>query len=187
MYLGKYIIPDSRTRTKSYIRRLCFCISALLFCTWSTIAQSQGVSVQLPSTVNSGARDRVVSPDRFECEMAIQGKAQFEYGVAATNSQSNNFIGQTNNNGTNLTAYGKIVIPIGAPKTRLDCNRLYELELRKRELEIKLLEMQTNPDNFRAAEAPPTGPSVVMVPKNNLKDDIKVPNVVLRPHEVPKK
>ena len=38
--------------------------------------------------------------------------------------------------------YGKIVIPIGAPKERLNCNALYQLELRKKRLEVEKLEAE---------------------------------------------
>ena len=38
--------------------------------------------------------------------------------------------------------YAKITIPIGKPKERLDCSKLYKLELRARELEIRKLEAE---------------------------------------------
>jgi len=105
--------------------------------------------------VNGGARDRIVTPDRFECENSLSGKAQIEYGVAASNgSSSNAFSGTPTTAGTAVTVYGKLIIPIGAPKSRIDCNRLYELEVEKRMLEIKLLQMQTSPDYFKPAEVP---------------------------------
>lgn len=106
--------------------------------------------------MNSGARDRIVTPERFECENALSGKAQVEYGVAASNAQSSSSFSTVTqpDQGKNITVYGKIIIPIGAPKSRIDCNRLFELEVRKRELEIKLLEMQTQPDFFKPAEVP---------------------------------
>jgi len=110
----------------------------------------------LPSTISGGARDRIVTPERFECEMAISGKAQMEYGVAASNGNTTNSIVPQNPTSSTVvtTVYGKITIPIGAPKSRIDCDRLYQLEVRRRELEIKLLEMQTSPDQFKPAVIP---------------------------------
>lgn len=144
MYLGK-------TESKHYSRFWCL---FLCVCSLSISANAQ-VSVQLPSTSANVARDRIVTPERFECENALGGKAQVEYGVAASNSQNNNnFQATPPTGGNNVTVYGKIVIPIGGPKSRIDCNRLFELEVRKRELEIRLLEMQTNPDNFKATPVP---------------------------------
>jgi hypothetical protein len=50
--------------------------------------------------------------------------------------------------------YAKITIPLGAPKTRLDCNKLYQLELKARELEIRKLEQEVyNLRNLKFAES----------------------------------
>ena len=38
--------------------------------------------------------------------------------------------------------YGRITIPIGAPKERLNCNTLYQLELTKKRLEVLKLERE---------------------------------------------
>ena len=38
--------------------------------------------------------------------------------------------------------YAKIIIPIGAPKQRLNCNILYELELEKKRLEVFKLKQE---------------------------------------------
>jgi hypothetical protein len=151
MYLGEEYSHSTRKRTSNYVSCLLWCACALL-----PIKALSQVSVQLPATNNSGARDRIVTPERFECENSLSGKAQVEYGVAASNAQTSTSFSSsvTPDAGKNITVYGKLVIPIGAPKSRIDCNRLFELEVRKRELEIKLLEMQTQPDYFKPAEVP---------------------------------
>ena len=41
-----------------------------------------------------------------------------------------------------IGVYGKITIPLGAPKERLNCNTLYQLELRKKRLEVLKLEAE---------------------------------------------
>ena len=39
--------------------------------------------------------------------------------------------------------FARITIPLGQkPKERVDCNRLYELELRKKQLEVMRLEQE---------------------------------------------
>jgi hypothetical protein len=39
--------------------------------------------------------------------------------------------------------YSRIVIPLGKRvKSRIDCNKLYELELRKKQLEVQKLEQE---------------------------------------------
>ena len=52
-----------------------------------------------------------------------------------------------------MGVYAKITVPLGAPKKRLDCNKLYQLELRARELEIRKLEAEVyNLRNLKFAE-----------------------------------
>lgn len=140
---------NTKTLPKVIIWGLCS-ITCSLF---STVVNAQ-VSVQLPATVNNGARDRIVTPERFECENSLSGKAQLEYGVAASNGDSTSVYNTSNTTGKTVTVYGKIIIPIGGPKSRIDCNELYELEVKRRKLEIKLLEMQTNPDFFKPSAIP---------------------------------
>jgi hypothetical protein len=41
-----------------------------------------------------------------------------------------------------IGVYGKITIPLGAPKERLNCNTLYQLELKKKRLEVLKLEQE---------------------------------------------
>jgi hypothetical protein len=154
MYVGEKHCGFQRSPTNCYVRGLLRCATAILLITNTAYAQ---VSIQLPSTINSGARDRIVTPERFECENSLSGKAQIEYGVAASNAQRDNVF-NTNpaDQGRALTVYGKLIVPIGGPKSRIDCNQLYELELRRRQLEIKILEQQLKPEvaGFRTEAVP---------------------------------
>ena len=53
--------------------------------------------------------------------------------------QMNNYI----NGGTDVGVYARITIPLGKRvKSRVDCNRLYDLELRKKQLEVMKLERE---------------------------------------------
>ena len=155
MHVGDKHSDPKRKPTNNLIRSLFWCSFAVLLIP-SAFSQ---VSVQLPSTISNGARDRIVTPERFECENSLSGKAQLEYGVAASNSAMQNvFNVPAPTEGKNVTIYGKLIIPIGAPKSRIDCNRLYELEVRRRELELRLLEQQLRPEiaGFRTGEVPNT-------------------------------
>ena len=151
MFMGKTIC--GRQKQANCVIRCLFVFACAIFLN-NSYAQSSGIAIQLPNTINGGARDRIVTPERFECENSLSGKAQLEYGVAASSGTTNNTFATSQTNGNAVTVYGKIVIPIGAPKSRIDCDRLFQLEMRRRELEIKLLEQQTLPGNFTASEAP---------------------------------
>lgn len=52
------------------------------------------------------------------------------------NSQSNN----------DLATYRRVVIPIGRTPKRLDCSWLYELEVERLQMELRLLKMGLPPD-----------------------------------------
>lgn len=49
----------------------------------------------------------------------------------------------TINQQTDVGVFARITIPLGKrTKSRIDCNRLYELELRKKQLEVMKLEKE---------------------------------------------
>ena len=84
--------------------------------------------------------------------MAIGSSTNVEFGVVGILNQ-NDPIGQmayqdpyfNYNPDTfmrDIGVYGKITIPIGAPKERLNCDALYQLELRKKRLEVQKLEAE---------------------------------------------
>lgn len=133
-----------------------FLFIILLLVSTQVFAQSNSVNLAIPSSPQSYQSDRIRS-GQFECSQAIGSSTNVEFGVVGLLNQNDPFA----YNGYNSTemnvapegydpngfvrdvgVYAKITIPIGAPKERLDCNRLYELELRARELEIKKLEAE---------------------------------------------
>jgi hypothetical protein len=66
-----------------------------------------------------------------------------EFGV--TGLIENDDFGSFNSNSRagDVGVYARIVIPLGkVARNRIDCNKLYELELRKKELEVMKLEQE---------------------------------------------
>lgn len=83
-----------------------------------------------------------ISANGVNCSNAINGSAQFETGVLATQAQpTNTNVGNTNND-TRAGIYARIVVPINPPKTRIDCSRLYEITLQRQQLELQALRQQ---------------------------------------------
>ena len=77
-------------------------------------------------------QDEVHASDGTTCRSAVSGSgAYFDLGVIKGNSQSNG----------DLATYGRVVIPIGRTPKRLDCSRLYELEVERLQMELWLLKM----------------------------------------------
>lgn len=121
-----------------------FLILLLLLCN-NVLAQNSGVNLALPQSPQNFQNDRVRAGD-VECSAAIGSSTNVEFGVVGILNQQDplyNLAGQDPYFNYNrdeflrdVGVYGRITIPIGAPKQRLNCNALYQLELEKKRLEV---------------------------------------------------
>lgn len=120
-----------------YIILLC----GLLFATIAN-ADSGSVSLALPSAPGNYQSDKFRTGD-LDCSNAIGSATQLELGVTGLidggyYNDLNNYINDRRVD--NVGVYARIVIPLGArPKERIDCNRLYEMELQLKQLELERL------------------------------------------------
>jgi hypothetical protein len=131
----------------------------LVLLLWTGVANGQSLNMNLPNTPQNYQQDRIRAGD-LECSMAIGSSTHVEFGVVGLMNEDDPTYGLAsgdpygNYNYDNFMrdvgVYGKIVIPIGAPKERLNCNALYELELRKKRLEVEKLEAELA--NLRALQ-----------------------------------
>ena len=123
----------------------------LVLLLWTGVANSQSLNMNLPNTPQSYQQDRIRAGD-LECSMAIGSSTHVEFGVVGILNEDDPTYNLANGDPYNnynydnfmrdVGVYGKIVIPIGAPKERLNCNALYQLELRKKRLEVEKLEAE---------------------------------------------
>lgn len=115
-------------------------------------ADSSSLNLNIPSSPQSYQSDRIRA-DTTECSMAIGSSTNVEFGVVGIinqndpfNNMSGNSIDPSMYNNDNMVkdvgVYAKITIPIGAPKERLNCNTLYQLELEKKRLEVMKLKQE---------------------------------------------
>ena len=140
-------------------------VMLLVLTSMSVWGQSNSLNMALPSSSQSYQSDRVRA-GQFECSQAIGSATNVEFGVLGVLNQNDPYqtFGQQNigvypegynQNGfvRDVGVYAKITVPLSAPKKRLDCNKLYQLELRARELEIRKLEAEVyNLRNLKFAE-----------------------------------
>ena len=123
----------------------------LLFVSSSVFGQS--VNLSMPNTQQSYQSDRIRAGD-LECSAAIGSSTNVEFGVVgilnqedpnyALATQDPNYMYDTSEFMRDVGVYARINIPIGAPKQRLNCNTLYQLELQKKRLEVMKLEAELN-------------------------------------------
>lgn len=107
-------------------------------------AQTGSMTLSMPSAPGSFQSDRFRAGD-LDCSMAIGSATNVEFGVVGViNNNQNQITTNPMPQNRDVGVYGRIIIPIGAPKGRVDCNRLYELELKKRAMEIQKLESEIN-------------------------------------------
>lgn len=114
-------------------------------CSYASIlvADSSSLNLQLPSVPGNYQSDKFRAGE-LDCSNAIGSATNLEFGVTGLidkgdYDQLNNYI----NGGTDVGVYARIMIPLGKRvKSRIDCNRLYDLELRKKQLEVMKLERE---------------------------------------------
>lgn len=122
-------------------------IALLFFCSIASANTTGSLNLSLPGIPGSFQSDSFRS-NGLDCSMAIGSSTNIEFGVIGlVNPDSQQITSATTNpmdSRKNVGVYGRIIIPIGAPKERLDCNQLYQLELRKKRMEIQKLEGEIN-------------------------------------------
>jgi len=106
---------------------------------------SGSLSLAMPSAPQNYQSDRFRA-NNLDCSNAIGSSTNLEFGVMGLVNQGdyydylNNYI---NRPFRDVGVFARIVIPLGQkPKNRIDCNTLFELEMRYRELEILKLERE---------------------------------------------
>ena len=118
-------------------------LAAAMFCT-TALADNNSLNLQLPSGPTSYQSDSFRAGD-LDCKNAIGGATNFEIGVTGIiNNAVSPFSGADAENPMtkDVGMFARIVIPLDAPRDRINCNDLYRLELRKRTLEVMKLEQE---------------------------------------------
>jgi hypothetical protein len=107
-------------------------------------ADNSSLNLQLPNAGNSYGTDKIRAGD-FECSAAIGGATNFEIGATGiVNNAVSPFGSEDVDNPTtkDIGLYARIVIPLDAPRERVNCNTLYQLELERRRLEVMKLQQE---------------------------------------------
>jgi hypothetical protein len=122
---------------KYFVAIILLCLSTL------SNAQTGSMTLSMPSAPGSFLSDRFRAGD-LDCSMAIGSATNVEFGVLGVINNNQQITTSNAPQNRDVGVYGRIIIPIGTPKGRVDCNVLYQLELKKRQMEIQKLESELN-------------------------------------------
>ena len=115
-------------------------LAALLF---SSPALADNIGLQLPNMGQAYGQDSIRSGE-IDCKNSIGGSTNLEFGVTGIIDNYNSPFSGGNDMDTSrdIGVYARIIIPLDGPKERINCNDLYELELRKKRLEVLKLQQE---------------------------------------------
>ena len=102
------------------------------------LAENSSLNLQLPSPGNTYGQDSFRAGE-LDCKNSIGGSTNVEFGVTGIiDNATGPFSSEDPLNPTSkdIGVYARIVVPLDGPEERINCNTLYELELRKKRLEI---------------------------------------------------
>ncbi len=103
-------------------------------------------SLSIPNATIPSGYDRITTSDGTTCESSIASDMYVQTGLMGVKVNKDYSNGSSMYDSKNLEGkdnfgiYAQVVIPIGKKRKRIDCNRLYELEIRN--LKAQLLKMK---------------------------------------------
>lgn len=102
---------------------------------------ASSLNLAIPNTQQSYQSDSFDAGE-LRCSNAIGSATQLEYGVTGIINGGSNY-DPTQPSLRDVGVYARITMPLGkVAKNRIDCNRLYELELQKKQLELQKLQQE---------------------------------------------
>jgi len=122
------------------MRWILFLLLIVLFNSALAQSSSSSLNLTLPSPVQNYQSDKFRAGD-LDCTNAIGSATNLEFGTTGILNNSEDSFGSPRVDDVGI--YARIVIPLGArAKNRIDCSKLYELELIKKRLEVEKLQAE---------------------------------------------
>ena len=108
------------------------------------MASNNGVYLP-PAPSGAGGEDSIETAEGTRCRQSINSSgAYLDVGMAGSTARpadATRAIVATEPVGDQALAYARVTIPLGRRPQRLDCSRLYELEIQRLRREVELLRM----------------------------------------------
>lgn len=107
------------------------------------MADNSGIGLTLPSAPSTYGQDSIRSGD-IDCKNSIGGATTFEFGVTGIIDNYSSPFNDPDYGNTekDIGIFARIVIPLDKPRERINCNSLYQIELRKKRLEVLKLQQE---------------------------------------------
>lgn len=107
-------------------------------------ASSQGVYLPAPPS-GPGGEDTIETASGTRCRQSMNSNGAYvDVGVTARTSNASDrnsvFIPRTDS-GSEAIGYARVTLPLGKRPQRMDCSRLYEIEIARMQREIELLRL----------------------------------------------
>jgi len=129
----------------------------------NTVINQNISGFNLPGVQMPQGHDEVRAADGTTCRSAVSGSgAYIDVGVIGNPEQD--AVARS------FSAYGRLVVPLGRSGPRLDCSLLYDLEVQRLALELKLSQMGLNRGIAPISEEISTDPSADIA-QASLEDD----------------
>lgn len=107
----------------------------------SSAETASSLNLAIPNTQQSYQSDSFDAGE-LRCSNAIGSATQLEYGVTGIINGGSSY-DSSQPTLKDIGVYARITVPLGkVAKNRIDCNRLYELELQKKQLELQKLQQE---------------------------------------------
>jgi len=106
----------------------------------SAVAESNNLALTLPNPPMNYQSDRFRAGN-LDCSNAVGGGVNLEFGVTGVVNNVGGTFSTSGNlaQGKDVGLYARVVIPLDKPKSRINCDDLYQVELAQRRLEIQQL------------------------------------------------
>ena len=128
------------------VRKLLLAACASIAATQAS-ADYNGVYLPSPPT-GSGGEDSIETSSGTRCRQSMNSNGSYvDLGVVgnAASPSSHTFGGAfSDQRDREAMAYARVTIPLGKRPERIDCSRVYELEIEKLRREVELLKLNAN-------------------------------------------
>lgn len=124
------------------MKKIALLITTVLLTTAAYADTSSSLNLALPSAPQAYGQDSIRAGE-LDCKNAIGGATNLEFGVTGIVDNADTlFSSSAGESSRDIGIFARITIPLDKPKSRINCNELYQLELRKKRLEVLKLQQE---------------------------------------------